>query len=84
MVVHISVEAENICAEKHQKLCENKYGNVYDLLAKMGVEVPELLVTTPCLLMTKLWLEVEDGRKALMCITSTLCVVYLPHLGRKA
>lgn len=32
-----------------------------DLLVKMGAEVPELLVATSCLLMSKVGLEVEDG-----------------------
>lgn len=53
---------------------------MYDMLGKMGVEVPELLVTTLCLPKAKLGLEVENG----LCITLTLCIVYLPYLGRKS
>lgn len=34
---------------------------MYDLLGEMGVEVPELLVTTLCLPIAKLGLEVENG-----------------------
>lgn len=34
-----------------------------DLLGKAGVEVPELLVTTSCLLTTKYGLEAECGQK---------------------
>lgn len=34
-----------------------------DLLGKTGVELLELMVTSPCLLVTKLGLEAEYGQK---------------------
>lgn len=34
----------------------------------MGAKVPELLVASSCLLVNKVGLEVQDGRKILLCI----------------